>query len=237
VWVNIRDQGGVAMMQGQPARMEPPTRLPTVAGVAQEQLIQAAASSQLANTRKTAENWKTGLAALLAVLTGALFLKGKESIGDYAVWVQVLIGLTFGFGAFCALAGAVRALRAAYGVPEIVTVQSIQEEGGLEVHNFKAAKKSIGDLSSAKALTFWSLILIGAGIGLTWFGPSAPKEPAAFLRANLVGADPVCGELTDSGPRSLRLKLASGKTIGIGFSTMESLEVVESCSAKGADEG
>jgi hypothetical protein len=62
--------------------------------------------------------WRTGLAALLAVLTATLFIKGKSSIDDInpGLWREALIGVLLAAG-IAATYGAYRAIRAAYSIP------------------------------------------------------------------------------------------------------------------------
>lgn len=97
-----------------------------------------------------AENWRTGLAALLAVLTATLFIKGKSSIDDidpglwrWSVIVPLLLaGIAATFGAY-------RAIRAAYGVPRDEWVEvdkGLRKHGSLSAWSHAFAVTTVNDL-------------------------------------------------------------------------------------------
>src|SRR6476661_372636 len=46
----------------------------------------------LDRVRKTAENWRTGMASLATLVTATLLFKGRDSITEYADWVGYTLG-------------------------------------------------------------------------------------------------------------------------------------------------
>ena len=84
-----------------------------------ELALQRWASSQLADVRRSAESWRTGLAGFLAILIAIFFIKGKESFDEIGGdgWKALMAALLL-VAAGSALYGAYRALRAAYGIPQ-----------------------------------------------------------------------------------------------------------------------
>jgi hypothetical protein len=195
--------------------------------------LQGLRKTELADVRKSAENWRTGLAALLAVLTATLFIKGKSSIDDidpggwrWAVIVPLLLaGIAATFGAY-------RAIRAAYGVPrdEWVDVdKGLQKHGSLSAWRHAFAVTTVNDLRLAKVMTVLSLGLVGLAIFLTWVAPGPP--PPAFVSATFSSAPdkPICGELTRADSGKVVIKKDDEHRVEKPFSELIALKVVDEC--------
>lgn len=195
--------------------------------------LQGLRKTELSDVRKSAENWRTGLAALLAVLTATLFIKGKSSIDDidpggwrWAVMLPlILAGLAATFGAY-------RAIRAAYGVPrdEWVRVgKGLREHGSLSAWRHAFAVGTVNDLRLAKVMTVIALALVGLSIFLTWIAPGPP--PPAFVQATFKSApkEPVCGELKRADGGKIVLKKDNEQRVEKKIADLESLKVVDDC--------
>jgi hypothetical protein len=186
----------------------------------------------LANVRKTAENWRTGMAGLAALVTATLLFKGRESITDYAGWV----GYTLGGLAVASLALAVVSLllflAAAYGRVAPVSAQRIIDAGGVDVFNVQLATAALADLRLARRLALASTALLAAALLLSWYGPAAAGNPGAFVQV-VVGGDGThtyCGVLEGLDGRSTVLHVVGEpQSRTIDTSRIVSVRVVKSC--------
>jgi hypothetical protein len=107
-----------------PLRLETPEGLPTESAMAEDVAWSSLVSTQLEDVRKTAENWRNGLLAIVATIAGFSVIKGPADITSldrpfgYAVGWLLLVALTSG------LFGAWSALGAAYGRPGVPADQT-----------------------------------------------------------------------------------------------------------------
>lgn len=167
-------------------------------GLEQERLLQERRMTELDVVRKAAENWRTGLGALLALLVAVFFLKGKASFDDIGSYEarRWLAALLLGAGG-CAVVGAYRAVRAAHGLPSdeytgiadsrpmraavrvkrAVALGMLRTPGGPEQYatvgawRHAFARLAVGDLRVAKTMTVLSLLLFAAAVLVNWFAP------------------------------------------------------------------
>jgi hypothetical protein len=211
--------------------------------------LQRAAESQLANVRRAAESWRTGLAALLAVLTAVFFVKGKDSFDDiepgrwrYGLAASLVIAALF------AVYGAYRALRAAYGAPrdEYVgrasfpigwmprflrtTPGEIDEYGTLSAWRHAFAVQAVRDLFHAKVSTVASLLAIVVAAVITWWAPGPP--PPAYTEVTYAVGDvqrSVCGTLRSGSAGHATIVDAENTAHDFAFRELRSLRVVDAC--------
>jgi hypothetical protein len=133
--------------------------------------------TELERVRKTAENWRTGLAGILALITTVSVVKGRDTIIDLAFPWNVLVGALVLFALISAAVGAYYALRSAYGWPERVPA------GQLRKWKYQRSEEAVADLGNARNLTFATLLFLALAIGITWYGPTDPPR----LRQRRVG--------------------------------------------------
>src|SRR5690348_16752296 len=95
--------------------LQPPVGLPTPDTAADSHDWAVLVDSQLETVRKSAESWRTGLAALLALITGILAIREPGGMGGLAPWAAEAVGGLLLAGLALAAAGAWLALSAAYG--------------------------------------------------------------------------------------------------------------------------
>lgn len=212
----------------------------------EERQLRASAATQLADVRKAAESWRTGLGGFLAILVAVFFVKGKDSFGDIdsELLKRWLAGLLLAAGTF-ALYGAYRALRAAYGTPrdeylgEIsrlfrllhpTTPRDIYKYGTVSAWHHASARTAVNDLRHAKVATVLAMVAFGAAAAITWFapGPPAPAFVSATYRTG-GGTTTTCGRATDSPAGTLWIKPTSGRVQRITLKDAESVKVVASC--------
>ena len=99
-------------------------------------------TGSLTRIRATAENWRTGMAGLLALVTATLVFKGKDSITAYGMPVRVALGVLTGLALIAGVVSLLKFLRTAHGVPEVVGTDSVIAEGGVNIINNLIAANS-----------------------------------------------------------------------------------------------
>jgi hypothetical protein len=197
---------------------------PTALGLTEEAALAKAAESQLEDTRKAAENWRTGLAALITLVATIFFIKGRESVLDIDVGWRWLLAGAIGAGFLFAVWGAWLAMRAAYGTPAATDYGTIMQEGGWASYRAGLAASAADNLRDARRLTIAALVCLVAAVLLTWFAPKPASSPPALVLAT-VGTDKVCGELTGVGAGDLQIK----DEAPIPFDQLAALSLVQEC--------
>jgi hypothetical protein len=224
-----------------------PATPPTPLDVEEERELQDAAATQLADTRKAAESWRTGLAGFLAILVAIFFVKGKSSFDDISGsgWKWAL-GILLGLSAALALFGAYRAIRAAYGVPrdeylgEVpwffrplppTTPRHIYDYGTVSAWRHAMARASVNDLRWAKLATLGSLAAFIAAAAITWAAPGRPATAYTKVAYRNGGTTTttVCGESAETTPGAITIKLAPRGEQKIPLSDVLSIDAVKSC--------
>jgi hypothetical protein len=214
--------------------------------VREERALEASARTQLADVRKAAESWRTGLAGFLAILVAIFFIKGKSSFDDisgtgWRVGLAVLLLLA----AACALFGGYRALRAAYGTPrdeflgEVpklfrylpeTTPRHIHEYGTVSAWRYAFARQAVNDLRLAKVATIASLGAVACAAVVTWFAPGPPSS--ALVRATYRDGrttSSICGEVVRSSGGRLVVRDSQGLQKDLRLSDVDSMHLVRSC--------
>jgi hypothetical protein len=182
-------------------------------------------TDQLAAVRKSAENWRTGLAGLLGLVSIFSVVEAPRATGDLKPWAAWSVGLCLVCSAVFAVLGAVAALRAAYGVPQQMTRAEFRRIGGKPGLDLQQASKSRSDLLRAKVLTYVALALLGVTFALAWYGPAKDTNLVKVTTSELA----VCGSLARSGDGELQVDSATAGPVVIKLSAVATLEVVESC--------
>lgn len=199
-------------------------------------------NTALEKLRKTAENWKTGVAGLVTLTTATLLFKGQASIASYDPYVQYALGL-FGVGSVClAIAALWYFLFAAYGRTETVSAQSVIDAGGVDIRNIGLTKIALDDLSRARHLSLGSAGCLIAAIALSWYGPTEPGTPLAFAKIVIHAANPaqpdetLCGEQTAQNGATTVLKIkGEPEPRKLTTAQLVSWELIPSCRPKRAD--
>lgn len=175
-----------------------------------ERDLEKALTTQLADARKAAESWRTGLGAFLAVLAAVFFIKGATSFDDLArAWQWILAGLLLVSGA-AALYGAYRAIRAAFGTPAneyavgegwfwprirerlpASTPRRIEEYGTVGAWRDALTGQSVKDLRHAKLGTLIAAIFFALAAAVTWLAPG-PSDSERVVLQGRTGS--VCGK-------------------------------------------
>lgn len=212
----------------------------------EERQLRTAAATQLADVRKAAESWKTGLAAFLAILVAVFFVKGKDSFDDIdgAWWKRALAFLLLLAGA-SALYGAYRALRAAYGTPrdeylgEVspffrrlhpTTPRDISKYGTVSAWHHASARTAVNDLRHAKVATIFAMFAFAAAAAITWFAPGPPVPASAKVTYRVRGGRiTTCGKVAESKAGRLKIEPPSGRSHTPSLRAVDSIRIVKSC--------
>jgi hypothetical protein len=210
---------------GTPARVSLPPTQSTEAALRDEEEFNKAATTQLANTRKTAENWKNGLAGLLTLVTTVLFIKGKSTISEFTPGWRIAVGVLLLAALAVSVWGTWLGLRAAYGTPKIVRAQDVAEHGGLTGWRLDQTQSTIDDLNVARILAVLALCLVAAVFAFSWWTRKAPPAYVSVTQASST----YCGELTRFDYGTLDLRLDSNHSLTFAVQDIDGLRVVSSC--------
>lgn len=196
--------------------------------------LEALAAEQLDSVRRTAENWRTGLAGLLALVATILFLKGPDSISKLESWVRWSLSTMLVICLGIALAAAWLALRAAFGTPRVVDVAEIEREGGVKPYRAGLARRAVEHLNWSKRLTVSAAVILSAVTVLYWNAPLA-DERNGYLRVSLLAPSnqaappPICGRPQRVENQRLYILEADGALREITLSSVAGLSVVAEC--------
>src|SRR4051794_2142217 len=102
--------GGVGMSTE--PRAAPAAGLPSPSAEAEDAAFEELAAQQLANTRAAAENWRTGLAGLLALLATLSLFKSPSLIGELPPAAGAVAGALLVGALVAGVLGAMWSLRA-----------------------------------------------------------------------------------------------------------------------------
>lgn len=182
----------------------PASSVPTDLEIEEEEELQKVAETQLTDTRKLAENWRNGLAALLALVATIFFVKGRESAFDIATGWRVTLGLILVLAFAAAVWGAWQAMKGAYGSPGAIEWNEIRAEGGWSGYQSSLAESAAQHVINAKWATVVSLGALVVAVLLTWF---APKPSATTLiSTTATGNVVVCGKFEGVSGRAIQIE-------------------------------
>lgn len=203
---------------------------PSAAEVREHQRLAEEATTALKRVRATAENWRTGMTGLIALVTGTLLFKGRDNIAAYDTWVRIVLGVLTGLSLLLGVLALLRFLTAAHGKPEAVSAQSVIDEGGVDVRDVRLATRAVRDLAVARPLALASAALLALALGLSWYGPARPSTPPAFAKITFDGSNTVCGTLVAQNGTTTELKIAGEPDARrIPTSQLVSVVLVASC--------
>jgi hypothetical protein len=195
----------------------------TAASRARAEELQRLRAQELDLVRAQAEKWRNGLAALLLLIATVSVVKGRDSITELLVPVQVLVGVLLLAALVLAGVGTFLGMRAAYGLPRATVVDATLEELLEQAH--ARAARSVQDMRRALWLTFATLALLVAAIGVTWYGPTAPAATARLVTSD---GTVLCGHLTRADATSFVLRVG-GVAVTVPRSSTRSLTAADTC--------
>lgn len=187
--------------------------------------FEAMAETSLEQTRESAARWRDALAALSALIVGAILFKGREDLTGIETEWKLAITACVVLGLGCLIGGLVAASTAAYAQPTSITHGEIRAQFG-DVRGYRTAlaARAARKLARARMLVLAGLpLLIIAGMAI-WWAPEAERSDLVEVvsrrpdGAMLV----VCGPLERTRPLSVAgVAIAPGEVV--------SLRTVASC--------
>lgn len=209
-----------------PAQLKPADRPPTAADLEEEAAWTTLVTDQLTTVRKSAENWRTGLAAIVSVITASWVIKGPADVQSLERPASYGVGILLALGLASAIFGAWMCITAANGKPSLVTRDEIHTLGGISGFSLSRAKAAARQLRLAQGATVLALVLLASSIGLTWYGPRATSVSLDVERRNLPS---VCGTLVAFRDGYVDLKPPGALTMRIRLDDIIGLRGVSTC--------
>ncbi|WFE54713.1 hypothetical protein [Micromonospora sp. WMMD1155] len=195
-----------------------PTRRP---GRQNAQALQRLYREELPRVRTAALAWRNGLGALLAGVLGFSLVKGRADISGLASPWAVLVGVLLLASLLAGAYAAMRLLRAAHGLPELVERAVVRSRIAADHDEAVRAQRALRDGIGAFAAC--SALLIAA-VAVTWYGPA--KE-AQRVRVVVTG-ETVCGTVVRVGAGTLVLKTPHGERT-IDLNAVSGLSPADAC--------
>lgn len=186
-----------------------------------------------AQSTKTAETWRNGLAGFVTLLTSVLIFKGAD-IADVAEPQKYGVSVLIAAGALAAIRGLWLALAAeAPPMADVEYCATISEHKTIAAYEQQVQRESASKLSKARRWIFVSLLAIFAGTITWWLSPAAdkPKSSIQVTWSDQDGAkQTVCGTQTaaSSGKIAILVGDAEVPTI-IQLSSVVAIKIVSKC--------
>lgn len=184
-----------------------------------ESIIEARAS-ELELTRAAAGKWQTGLAALLAIVTGLSFTSISDQIRALASPGSAIAAAALAVTFVTAVAALFLALRAAGGLPRLVGTASFDDAA------HRSAKSSANSLRAAIWLSILALLVFMASVGILWFWPQAVKDQLSTV---VTSSDSWCGTTDPIADSTLLLSEPGGQVHIIDLGAIVSWSHVDYC--------
>jgi hypothetical protein len=199
--------------------------------VADREAFDALANEALPTVRSMAAAWRTGLTALITLVTTGIILKGRTDTTSLALSWRIAVTLTIGAGLALAILGLWHALAAEVGARvKLHTLDDIRTSyASVQAYQVGQAAAVGRRLQTARAVAAAALGLLLAGILLTWWAPTTPSSPPAYLKVTRPGGT-VCGTLQSADGSVLRLTVAGAhQPVAIPLTTVTNLAVTSTC--------
>jgi|SRR6185436_9226622 len=209
-----------------PVHLKKPVGLPSSASASDQKAWSTLVRTQLENVTKTAENWRSGLAALIGLIAGFSLIKGPAEIAGLAPWAAYTVGVLLLLAFACALFGTWKSLMAAYGSPRTLTREEFREIGGIDGFRLQAAANRAARLRVAQRATILTLLLLAAATGLTWYGP---RKQSFFVNVERNSQPSLCGELVSSADGYIEVKPSGSAATKVKLSDVSMLRAVKEC--------
>jgi hypothetical protein len=209
-----------------------PSRPPTAADIDDRDRFRKLSSGSVADVRAAAEKWRTGLAALVTLVTGGLLIKGPASASDLTTWWRVILTLLAGGGIGIAIFGLWRALKASAGLPGTQQFDDIVRDYG-SVLGFEIVQAQVAarELRLARIALMLALPLLGAALICWWWAATKPDSPPAYVQVDQASTTtPVCGTLKSGDNGHVRVQVAGQENpTVIPLSDVKNIHVKSSC--------
>jgi hypothetical protein len=209
-----------------PTRLSQPVGVPSEARREDETEWAALVYAQLSDVRKSAENWRNGLAGLVTLAGTYWMVRGPSALSELEGWAVNTAGVLLLVSAVAALVGAVASLRAAYGHPVVLSRARFLELGGAQGYRFEQALRAASDLRLARQMTVLAFILIIGTVGLISYGPRSAVDTVQVTTRT---GTQVCGRLLHSGDGRIQLDSITAGSVLVDLGEVTRIQVVQQC--------
>jgi hypothetical protein len=211
-----------------------PARGPDPAAMRDADEFAALTAESVRNVRESAERWRTGMAALVTLVTTALLLKGPEKAADLPVRWRLTLTILLGLGLVLAIAALWRALQAAAGEPGLVRLAYIRaRHGTVTAFRVAQAQRAAVQLKHARWLLVPALSLLVAGMLTWWWAPATPAKPLISIEyrpSGASGTETACGELASADAQTAVVRQpGTSRPTKIPFAQIENMRVPAAC--------
>jgi hypothetical protein len=199
--------------------------VPSAASAAREKAWDALVAEQLTNARKAAENWRNGLIAMLALVTGFSLVKGPSDISGLDQPATAAVGILLLVAFVAAIFGTWTSLDGAYGTPHIIARSEIQKLGVIAYRRNLACEVA-GNLRFAKTGMLLASLFLAAALGVTWYGP---RTAAATVSVDRSIGPPICGKYVSSTGAAVDVERPNAEIVRILLGEVTKIHVVGNC--------
>ena len=175
--------------------------------------------------------WRTGLTALITLVTTGIILKGRTDTTALTLPWRIAVTLGIGAGLALAIVGLWHTLAAEVGArTRLHTLDDIHARyASVQAYQAGQAAAAGRRLQTARTLVAAALGLLLTGVLLTWWAPAAPAKPPAYMNVTRPGGT-VCGILKSADGGTLRLTVAGAhEPVAIPLTTVMNLAVTPTC--------
>lgn len=207
------------------------TGRPRPVSAADREAFDALAKDSLPAARSMAAAWRTGLTALVTLVTTGIILKGRTDATTLALPWRIAVTLATGVGLALAILGLWHALAAEVGArTRLQTLDDIRKEyASVQAYQVGQAAAVGRRLQTARTLVAAALAFLLTGVLLTWWAPAAPAKPPAYLKVSRPGGT-VCGILESADGGTLRLTVAgTHQPVTIPLTTVTNMSITSTC--------
>jgi hypothetical protein len=175
--------------------------------------------------------WRTGLAGLVTLLTTGIVLTGRTATTELTTPWRAAVTITIGGGLALVIVGLWHALAAEVGSKaRLQTLEQIRaNHASVEAYQVGLAAAAAHRLQDARRLVAIALTLLLTGVLLTWWAPTAPANPPAYLKVTSTGGT-VCGVLASADGGIIRLNVTgTHDPVAVPVTTMTNMTVTTAC--------
>jgi hypothetical protein len=175
--------------------------------------------------------WRTGLTGLITLVTTGIVLTDRTATTSLTTPWRIAVTAAIGGGLGLAILGLWHTLAAEAGAR--TRLQSLADirarHASVEAWKVSQAAVAARRLRTARALVAAALVLLLTGVLLTWWAPTAPTDPPAYLKVTRP-TGVVCGVLASADGGILRLTVAGAHdTVAIPLTAITNLVITPTC--------
>lgn len=179
---------------------------------------------QLDAARQQAEAWRTGLAALTALITAILVIKGRDNVSEltqpYRAVTVLLLGVALGLLIWATMLVS-RAIAGPPGKEILLSGEGLRAWSAQEVENISNA------IRWAPWLAVTGVVAVALAVGITWLAP-AQNAGGPLIQID-EKAGQACGQMIGITQHQVVIQ-DDGTTVVLPLSTVINIEPVTACS-------